>query len=177
MTNAGPPRNRAGKGTLRALLVALFASGCGARFPTPPLGPHPVGSTSYVEVPYPPPAARVEVVPPRPKELDAVWMDGEWSWQGKRWVWQPGGWVSPPAGAYFAPWLVYRLDGGRLLFAPGAWHAATGAKLPPPVVLEAARSGLQDEIASPAPPAVEPRDDSGPTAPPRLTAPPGATPP
>jgi hypothetical protein len=143
-----------GRGPL--LLAVLLASACGSRLPAPKLGPHPVGSTSYIEVPYPPPAARVEVVPPRPKEPDAVWVDGEWSWQGKRWVWQPGGWVSPPAGGYFAPWLVYRLDNGRLLFAQGAWHAATGEKLPAPVILEAARNGLQEEAPTTRPAAQEP---------------------
>jgi hypothetical protein len=137
---------------LSVLAAALGFAGCGSRLPTPRLGPHPVGSTTYVEVPYPPPAARVEVLPPQPKELDAVWVDGEWSWQGKRWVWQPGGWVSPPAGAYFAPWLVYRLDSGRLLFAEGAWHGKAGEKLPDPVVLEAARSGLQEDVPSSPPP-------------------------
>ena len=127
-----------------AVLGALLVS-CGAQLPVPPTGPHPAGSTNYVEVPFPPPAARVEVVPPHPREANAVWVDGEWSWQGKRWVWLPGGWVAPPAGAYFAPWLVYRLDSGRLLFAPGAWHATKGEKLPNPIVLEAARNGVQDE--------------------------------
>jgi hypothetical protein len=174
---SGDARGRA----LSLLAATIFVVACGTRLPTPVLGPHPAGSTSYVEVPYPPPAARVEIVPPRPKELDAVWVDGEWTWQGKRWVWQPGGWVSPPAGAYFAPWLVYRLGSGRLLFAEGAWHAAKGEKLPDPVVLEAARNGLHEEStsSSPAPPRVvaDPPQDKSPSPEPRLTAPPGATPP
>lgn len=127
------------------LLAGLLGAACGARLPTPPTGAHPASSTNYVEVPYPPPPARVEVVPPAPQERGAVWVDGEWAWQGKRWSWLPGGWVVPPLGAYFAPWLVYRLDNGRLLFAPGAWHAANGERLPNPVVLDAARNGLQDE--------------------------------
>jgi len=133
--------------TRRAPLVGaiVWAAGCGARLSPAPTGPHPAGSTPYIEVPFPPPAARVEVVPPKPPDTGAVWVDGEWSWHGKRWVWQPGGWVAPPAGGYFAPWLVYRLDNGRLLFAPGAWHAASGEKLPNPIVLEAARNGLDDE--------------------------------
>ena len=129
-----------------AVIGALLAvPACGGQLSSPPTGPHPGGTTQYVEVPFPPPPARVEVVPPKPPDAGAVWVDGEWAWQGKRWVWQVGGWVSPPPGAYFAPWLVYRLDNGRLLFAPGSWHAATGEKLPNPVVLEAARNGLDDE--------------------------------
>jgi hypothetical protein len=124
------------------LLVALA---CSTSLPAPPTGPHPEGTTNYVEVPFPPPSARVEVVPHKPLDPGAVWVDGEWAWQGKRWVWQPGGWVAPPAGGYFAPWLVYRLDNGRLVFAPGAWHGPKGERLPNPVVLEAARNGLDDE--------------------------------
>jgi hypothetical protein len=126
-------------------LVVLLAMACGSRLPVPPTGAHPASSTTYVDVPFPPPPARVEVVPPRPREAGAVWVDGEWAWQGKRWVWLPGGWVVPPQGAYFAPWLVYRLDNGRLLYAPGAWHTAKGDRLPNPVVLEAARNGLDDD--------------------------------
>jgi len=130
------------------LLAALGAIGCSSRLPAPPTGPHPASATNYLEIPYPPPPARVEIVPPAPAEAGAVWVDGEWGWQGKRWNWLPGGWVVPPKGAYFAAWLVYRLDNGRLLFAPGSWHAATGEKLPNPVVLEAARNGLEEESPS-----------------------------
>lgn len=145
---------------LTLLIASLLPLGCASRLPGPPTGPHPAGSTNYVDVPFPPPAARVEIVPPKPSEAGAVWVDGEWAWQGKRWVWLPGGWVAPPAGGYFAPWLVYRLDNGRFLFAAGAWHAATGERLPNPVVLETARNGLEDEgstsSATPAAPAKAP---------------------
>jgi hypothetical protein len=140
-------------GTLRLIVAGLLMAACGSRLPAPPTGPHPSNSTTYIEVPFPPPPAQVEIIPLRPPDAGAVWVDGEWSWQGKRWVWLPGGWVVPPARGYFAPWLVYRLDNGRLLFAPGAWHASTGEKLPNPVVLEAARNGLQEEGPSEAAPA------------------------
>jgi hypothetical protein len=136
---------RASRGAIALLIAAVMAAACGSRIPVPPTGPHPANTTNYIEVPYPPPPARVEVLPPMPLEPGAVWVDGEWAWQGKRWTWLPGGWVVPPRGAYFAPWLVYRLDNGRLLFAPGTWHAANGERLPNPVVLDAARNGLQEE--------------------------------
>jgi hypothetical protein len=128
-----------------SIFVLFCAAACAATVSVPRTGPHPAGTTQYIDVPYPPPPARVEVVPPKPPDPGAVWVDGEWGWQGKRWVWQPGGWVAPAPAAYFAPWIVYRLDNGRLLFAPGSWHAASGEKLPNPVVLEAARNGLDDE--------------------------------
>ena len=131
------------------LAYALAVVACGTRIPVPPTGPHPANTTAYVDVPFPPPPARVEVIPPPPPDRGAVWVDGEWAWEGKRWDWQPGGWVVPPAGAYFAPWLVYRLDDGRLLFAPGAWHAASGDRLANPVMLDVARNGLQQEAPSP----------------------------
>jgi hypothetical protein len=135
------------------LLTGLLLAACGSRLPAPPTGPHPSNTTNYIDVPFPPPPAQVEVVPPPPRDRGAVWVDGEWAWQGKRWVWVAGGWVAPPSGAYFAPWLAYRLDNGRLLFAPGAWHTVNGQRLPNPVVLEVARNGLNDQGAplSPAP--------------------------
>ena len=138
-------RRSAGRKHKWAFWAGLLVTACGSRQPAAPTGPHPAGSTNYLDVPFPPPAARVEVVPAPPHEAGAVWVDGEWAWQGKRWAWLPGGWVIPPRGAYFAPWLVYRLGNGRLLFAPGAWHAASGERLPNPVVLEAARNGLDED--------------------------------
>jgi hypothetical protein len=128
--------------------AGLLAMACGSRLPAPPTGPHPAGSTTYLDIPFPPPPARVEIIPAPPREEGAVWVDGEWAWQGKRWGWLPGGWMVPPRGAYFAPWLVYRLDNGRLLFAAGTWHASNGERLPNPVVLEAARNGLDDESSA-----------------------------
>jgi hypothetical protein len=74
-----------------------------------------------------------------------VWVDGEWQWEGKRWVWESGGWVVPPAGAYLAPWVVYRQENGKLLFAPGSWHADDGAPLPKPNVLVLAQSSLEPQ--------------------------------
>jgi hypothetical protein len=136
---------RGGAARVAAMAVSMLVAACGMRLSTPPTGPHPAGSTHYVEVPYPPPPARVEIVPPQPPDPGAVWVDGEWAWHGKHWVWQAGGWVLRPPAGYFAPWLVYRLGNGRLLFAPGAWHAISGERLPNPVVLEPARNGLDDE--------------------------------
>jgi hypothetical protein len=95
-----------------------------------------------MEVPYPPPAARVEIIPRKPRD-GAVWLDGEWQWEGKVWAWEPGGWVLPPTGAYLAPWVTYRQENGKLLFAPGSWHAEDGSPLPKPIVLAPAQSSLE----------------------------------
>ena len=57
-------------------------------------------TSALARVPYPPPPARVESVPPRPS-TKATWIDGEWTWRGKRWLWVRGRWVEPPKGAVF----------------------------------------------------------------------------
>jgi hypothetical protein len=102
-----------------ALLFCCISAACGSALPEPPKGPHPSGE--YIEVPYPPPAAAAEVVPPSPQS-DAVWVDGQWIWRGRYYVWQRGGWVIPPAGAYFAPWSKFYTKDGTLYFADGAWR-------------------------------------------------------
>ena len=125
------------------VLVLACVAACGSSLPGPETQPHPE-ATRYLEVPYPPPAARVEIVPPAP-QVSAVWIDGEWSWQGKQWVWEGGGWVIPPRDAFFAPWFIHRQANGRLFFTGGAWHARNGRPLPKPPIVTAARAGLGSE--------------------------------
>jgi len=93
---------------------------CADRLPKPEIGPH-VGE-SPVLVPYPPPPARVEVVPARPSKKD-VWIDGEWVWQGRRWVWQRGGWQVPPANTYYAPPVLVRQPDGTLVIYQGGFRS------------------------------------------------------
>jgi hypothetical protein len=73
-------------------------------------------------VPYPPPAAFAEVVPPGPK--GALWIDGHWAWRGRQFIWQRGGWVAPPSGSRFAHWRIRYAQDGSLLFAEEAWYDA-----------------------------------------------------
>jgi hypothetical protein len=126
---------------------ALFSVGaalaCSYKVPEPPTGPHP--NNDYVEVPYPPPAAAAEVVPPSPR-ADAVWVDGQWTWRGRYYVWQRGGWVVPPPGAYFAPWQKYYTADGTLYFADGAWRRTRDRVLivPPPILRSAATPATQN---------------------------------
>jgi hypothetical protein len=87
-----------------------------------------------VEVEYPPPPARVEFVPLSPRE-DAVWIDGEWTWQGRRWAWKRGRWVLPPPAIAFAPWTSIRNGDGTLFWAEGSWRDAKGNEAPAPAVL------------------------------------------
>lgn len=101
-------------------LVMLGAVlGCAPRVPVAPEGPH-TGDTP-VTVPYPPPAARPETVPPQPAPL-AVWVDGQWVWGGDAYSWQRGKWVVPVEGAYYARPQIVRRVGGGLVYFGGSWH-------------------------------------------------------
>lgn len=111
----------------RALLLFVLGTmasavgvGCSSPIPVPRTGPH-TGDEPIV-VPYPPPPARPEILPPVnvPGE-GAVWVDGEWEWRGTRWVWQEGRWEIPP-GSYYARPVTIRLADGRLAWFRGSWH-------------------------------------------------------
>jgi len=103
-----------------AIVGVLALTACDQSIPTPRLGPH--SNEEPVTVPYPPPPAKVEVIPSPPQELkNPVWIDGEWQWKGRRWVWQAGQWELPAAGGYYAPPTTLRLADGTLLYYPGTW--------------------------------------------------------
>ena len=121
-----------------ALGIALAACGA-ARLPRPPLAPHP--TSALVEVPYPPPPARVEFMPDSPQK-GAVWVDGEWSFRGRLWWWKPGAWVLVPAGATYSPWISVRSADGTLYFARGRWRNPHGEDLPSPKPLARAKPNL-----------------------------------
>jgi hypothetical protein len=117
-----------------SLAVAVAGLACGAqRLPAPAYVGHPSGA--LVQVPYPPPPARVEFVPDAPDD-DAVWVDGEWVWQGRRYAWKPGRWVRAPANASFAPWTSVRDEMGTLYLAEGAWRDAKGNEVGAPKILK-----------------------------------------
>lgn len=158
---------------LGAIAAAILAGGflaCGsARMPAPPYVQHP--TLALEPIPYPPPPARVEYVPPRPRP-NAVWLDGEWAWQARRWAWKPGRWVVPPPNARFAPWVTVRNEAGALFFAEGAWRDAYGKVVPPPPPLAVGKPTFtlvvtaegEDVPTSGAPPPEELRVDAGLTA-------------
>lgn len=108
-----------------AIPLALLPA-CSESLPFPPTGPIP--PDALVEVPYPPPAARVETVPPHAEDGE-VWVDGQWDWAGTEWRWAGGAWTRPPAGAYFTPWQTVRRSDGRLFFARATWRAKGGRPL------------------------------------------------
>lgn len=109
------------------LATALAFAGCARSVPLPRTGPAP--DQSDIEVPYPPPAAKVETIPEQ-KDAAQVWVDGQWDWSIDEWVWRGGEWTTPPsAEAYFTPWSTVRKKDGRLFFIPAAWRDARGAAL------------------------------------------------
>jgi len=118
MTARGSQRPRTPLYVLSALAFTLAA--CKQSTPDPKLGPHT--DEEPVTVPYPPPPARVEIIPSPPAELKKpVWIDGEWQWRSRRWVWQAGKWEVPVAGGYYAPAATVRLADGTLVFYKGTW--------------------------------------------------------
>lgn len=129
---------------MRVLAVAFTSSilvaaatvmvACGARrLPAPSYTGQP--QEALVQVPYPPPPARVEYVPEQPAD-GAVWIDGEWVWQGRRYAWKPGRWVKPPANAAFAPWATVRDPMGSLYIAEGTWRDSKGNEVAAPSPIE-----------------------------------------
>ena len=113
-----------------ALLTAL---GCGGSLPQP-LQSAPL-EASFVEVPYPPPPALSELVPPKPREPGAVYLDGSWAWRGNYYVWQRGGWVKPPPGVRATPWSLRYAPDGRAFFAKNGWVNERGERARPPRIL------------------------------------------
>lgn len=139
---------------MRPLLLALplmVLLGCAPTVPKPREVEPP--ESAFAEVPFQPPAARVEMVP-EPLQKSWVWMDGSWHWRGGRWVWRWGGWVDPPAGVSYQPPVTRRQPDGTLLFAHAAWRDASGNHVHAPPIL--------------APPQDEPSLDRGPA----ITCPP-----
>lgn len=108
-----------------ATALGALAIGCGATpLAVPPSGPHV--DEEPIVVPYPPPPARVEIVPAPPKNVaEPVWIDGEWEWHARRWVWSAGRWEASRPGAYRAPPTTVALSDGTLAYFPGTWHPAS----------------------------------------------------
>ena len=119
------------------VVIAAIAACGAARLPAPTYVKQP--TESLQEVSYPPPPARVELVPDAPNG-SAVWIDGEWTWQGKRWAWKPGRWIAPPADAAFSPWTSVRDKAGLLYVAEGKWRDKQGRELPDPKPLAVANT-------------------------------------
>lgn len=95
----------------------LALTACGGHHIDAPRGAHPPNDA--VVVPFPPPPAKVEEVPPQPR-ADCAWTDGYWEFTD-RWEWQPGEWVVPRAHCRLAP-AELRRQGGELWHARPRWY-------------------------------------------------------
>ena len=102
---------------MKRALLCLLLGACGARPIDAPHGVHPTNDA--VVVPYPPPPAKVEEVPPQPA-AQCVWTDGFWEFTD-RWEWQAGEWVVPAAHCLLAP-VELRRQGGQLWHARPRWY-------------------------------------------------------
>ncbi|HET9952891.1 MAG TPA: hypothetical protein VFQ61_00225 [Polyangiaceae bacterium] len=110
-----------------AWMLCLLCAACSGSLPEPPKTQHP--NEAYDEVPYPPPAALAETVPPRPDQRGVVWLEGDWVFRGATYAWVRGGWtIAPEKARYAVSNIVYTRD-GRILFAPAAWYDSNGQKL------------------------------------------------
>ncbi len=107
-----------------SLLLLPLAGACGATLPQPLQAAPP--DEAFVEVPYPPPAALSELVPPQPKLAGVVFQDGTWTWRGSYYVWQRGGWLVPAPGLKSTPWTIKYMPDGRAFFAENRWVDAKG---------------------------------------------------
>jgi hypothetical protein len=118
----------------RALACSVLAlCGCGAAAFTVPTEAQPAFAQA-LEVPEPPPPARIEYVSPTPPEQGCRWVDGKWSWRGAGWRWEAGGWVHPPELCYYSlpelSWLA-RGPTGVLYYRPGRWYSSVEARICP----------------------------------------------
>jgi hypothetical protein len=116
----------------RLALSFLVCAACSSALPEPlPIRQHP---RAYQQVPYPPPAAFVELIPEKPDDR-ALWVDGHWSFQGKRYYWRRGGWVIPQPDSRYANCRIRYGSDGTISFAEAGFYDAQGNKLPdPPIV-------------------------------------------
>jgi hypothetical protein len=132
---------RLGLGMATSLAITGVMVACAApRLPAPPYVGQP--TEALQQAAYPPPPARVELIPDPPKP-EAVWVDGEWTWQGRRYAWKRGRWLVAPTNARFSPWTATRDKSGLFYIAEGKWRDPQGRELPdpPPLVLGKTHGG------------------------------------
>ncbi len=122
------------KGARAAVVVVLAfggpIAGCASTTPTVKTTPQPP-SVAGVPVPFPPPPARVEVIPLRQRD-SCKWRDGYWEFRAGEWQWSKGVWLNPAADgcAYAAPATRFESTpaGTALVYRASAWFdVETGA--------------------------------------------------
>lgn len=121
-----------------ALALVVVLGGCSSTTPTVPTGPRPDGDEKAVSVPFPPPPARVEVIPLRRRDT-CLWLDGSWDYRGGAWVWLKGAWLEGDSPCFYVPPHT-RFEstpaGTALVYSRGQWYEKTALNAicqPPPV--------------------------------------------
>lgn len=119
-----------------------------------PLGPHPSDAEGHVRVAYPPPPARIEVIPLRRRDA-CLWLDGYWDARGNEWQWVKGTWVQAAPRCYYArPSTRFESTpaGTALVYQPGAWYLKKGNDQrcePPPLCGSTSEDPEPSEVESP----------------------------
>ncbi len=127
------------KQSLLLYLVAAAAIACASRSRLAPTVDVPDSATvtGSMVVPYPPPPAKVETMPPAPIERSCVYLDGQWVFGARDWQWHSGAWVIAPPGCAFARsqlfWQTAGVDRSELRFRPGHWANAQNTAVDCPV--------------------------------------------
>jgi hypothetical protein len=103
-------RNRS-KSQLTKILVGLMVTGSILAIPSK-------SAAQEVIVKVPPPAVRVETIPPPPNP-DYVWDPGHWKWDGHGYVWVPGHYVHKHH--HYAKWIP-----GHWVERHGGWYWVEG---------------------------------------------------
>lgn len=102
------------------LALSAFTSACTVRATAPRVV---VGAPGEVVVARPPPALRIEAVPPPPSQHPElyVWHVGHWRWEHRKYVWHPGHYERRPTATavWVQPQWVAR--GGQWVFQQGHW--------------------------------------------------------
>lgn len=140
------------------LLGLAMMPGCSHPLPTPPTVAHE--GEEPIVVPYPPPAAKVDIVQLAPDGMKhAVWIDGQWMWRGRRWIWEAGQWVDlGPDQVYALPFVQRRYD-GQLVWFPGSLRSKTTASA-------SSSAGSAPSSTAPAPSTTAPSTTAPPPSPP-----------
>jgi hypothetical protein len=111
--------------TWTPVLVTGLLCACAGGLQEIPRGEHPITGATPVAVDTPPPPARAETVPAKPKP-DCLWVEGHWSRKGSNWAWSPGRWVRLTEPCYYAEslaiWIPTSDGHGALFYTPGEWY-------------------------------------------------------
>lgn len=112
------------------LATALLAPSCGGTTPTVRLGARPKNASAGVAVSFPPPPAKIEVIPLRRRD-DCLWRDGYWEQRSGAWVWVKGAWLEESQDCSYAP-PVTRFEstpaGKTLVYRKGEWFRRDDSK-------------------------------------------------